>query len=345
MEKSSADCKNYKIIDHGRTMGWKFESKMSINQAQVGALKTAREINRKRIEKVTKTDIKVNDQDYRSAEAIIKGNNEESVISAIERIELFKRGRFKQRFTHFLSICFASEEIKVNFAKFKEEIMNDPEIEIDESLFQKPEKLHLTLTMLVLVDDVDEKDACKSLASCEADIVDKILQKKVLNLEMTGVSTMSADPAKSTVVYGKIDSKKLQAIANQLTKYFADRGLVQVVRSHVTLHVTLMNTSFLKKLKEKKPTNQNPSAATGTSQAEEEVSPKPTEEVKSISQDEKSSDEKSRFKPRHFDATKIIEKFKDFKFGSTKFFEIQISKLGSISNETGFYDSLDILKF
>lgn len=74
--------------------------------------------------------------------------------------------RSKQQFTHFLSIAFNSEEVRSNFLKFQHLIMNDPEIRgIDESLFQVPKKLHLTISTLALLDNEDRASASKVLAS------------------------------------------------------------------------------------------------------------------------------------------------------------------------------------
>jgi activating signal cointegrator complex subunit 1 len=63
--------------------------------------------------------------------------------------------RSKHQFTHFLSIAF-TKEVCENFLKFQHTILNDPEINgIDKSLFQVPQKLHLTISTLALLDNED----------------------------------------------------------------------------------------------------------------------------------------------------------------------------------------------
>lgn len=205
------------------------------------------------------------------------------------------------------TVPFTTDEIKSNFVKFRDEILSDNEFEaIDEQLFQKPEKLHLTLTMLVLSNEQLERDACEALKNCKADIIDKVLEGNLLNVELSGISIMNNDPKRVSVLYGKIQSEKLQKIANKITKYFAVKGLIQVIRADVTLHVTLMNVSFLKK-----------KAEASTSSRNFVQRPK-------------------------FDASKVFEKYKNFHFGSLTLSEVRISKLGG-KEPTGFYESLDVL--
>lgn len=89
-----------------------------------------------------------------------------------------------------------------------------------------------------------------------------------------------------------------------MTRYFSSHGLIQIIRPHVTLHVTLMNVKF--------------TMETETTESEKRIK-------------------------RYFDATGILQKFSDFNFGSMLLTEIHISKLGERSNPSGFYDALKIM--
>ena len=86
---------------------------------------------------------------------VIKGFSKKNVLSAKNRLEMIAIScRSKQQFTHFISVPFTSSSVKENFEKFKNAVLNDNEIYgIDESLFQKPEKLHLTIAMVALLDN------------------------------------------------------------------------------------------------------------------------------------------------------------------------------------------------
>lgn len=313
---NSEDSDYHGIIDNGRTMGWKFQQEIDVNKSIVVYLKIARGINRKRLEQATKTEIRVQES-RQNSKAIIKGNNKSDIVNARKRLDGFRGSPRRQLFTHFLSIPFTTNEIKANFIKFRDEILSDNGIEgIDAELFQTPERMHLTLTMLVLLDEQSEKDAREYLERCKEEIIDEILKDKPLTVELVGAATFDdEDPSKVSVLFGKIQSQELQEIANNFAYNFANNGLVQLVYPEVTLHVTLMNVSFLKKRKENE-------GEVGKAKA-----PAP------------------RYQRRTFNASKIIEKYKNFNFGSLTINEIQISKLGKSENPSGFYDSLSVLKF
>lgn len=144
----------------------------------------------------------------------------------------------RPRFTHFLSISFATAEIKDNFLKFKNEVLNDQDLtDIDELLFQRPEKLHLTLLMLALHDDQDKLRAQECLQNCR-DVIGDDLQVK-----LAGIKSMNDNSSAVNVLYARVDSERLQDIGNKLAKRFEDEQLVEKA-DDVKLHVTLMNTTF-----------------------------------------------------------------------------------------------------
>lgn len=141
-------------IDNGR----RFQLKVHVPQMFHSQVIGAKGNTRKRLETETKTQIAVPKIGDKSTNIIIKGTTKKSLISAKNRLDLIMiAGRAKQQFTHFLSVSFATDEIKKNFTRFKEEVLSDSEVfGLDESLFQKPEKLHLTIVMLVLLDNEGE---------------------------------------------------------------------------------------------------------------------------------------------------------------------------------------------
>lgn len=96
-------------------------------------------------------------------------------MAARHRIDLLiETSRSKIEFTHFLSIPTNTDEIKENFKKFKEDVLKNFSKGvrgIQEEIFQKAEKLHLTIIMLVLLDEEDRKKASEVLESCKKYVI------------------------------------------------------------------------------------------------------------------------------------------------------------------------------
>lgn len=87
-------------------------------------------------------------------------------------IETLKK---KIHYTHFLSIPLNKKEIIDKYISFKNDVLeqyNKTTHNIDESLFQKPCKLHLTIGMLKLFDDDDKKQAIDALSDCKENIIE-----------------------------------------------------------------------------------------------------------------------------------------------------------------------------
>lgn len=225
-------------------------------------------------------------------------------------------GRTKHNFTHFLSIPFTSNEIQENFIKFKTEILNDPEIYgIDDSLFRKPPKLHLTIGTLSLLDNEDRTQTAEMLQDCKEFIIDQILQGSELKAKMIGLDYMNDDPSAVDVLYAKVVSENLQEISNGIAEFFSSRGFMQLKGDQVKLHVTLINSLF----------RDNDDAI-----------------VKDENQqrDSRDKDQGNRIK---FDASKILKKYKDYYFGDIKVKEIHLSQRYSKSSN-GYYEATGILK-
>lgn len=227
-------------------------------------------------------------------------------MSAKNRIDLIvASGRAKIQFTHFLSVAFTSPEIQENFLKFKDEILNDSEIfGIDKSLFQVPQKLHLTIATLALLDNEDRSIAAELLQDCNEMIIQPILRDGPLIAKLCGLNYMNDDPSSIDVLYGVVISDRLQEISNAIAQYFTSRGYSQIKQEQIKLHVTLLNTLF---------------------------------------RDNDDVIEANRDKRITFDASRILKKYKDFYFGEIKINEIHLSQRYSKSTN-GYYESTGILK-
>lgn len=312
LEISNEDFYEIETVDNGR----KFQLKVHVPQMFHSQVIGAKGNTKRRIEQETGTSIQVPKIGVKDTNIVIKGNNKKDVVSAKNRLDLIMiAGRAKQQFTHFLSVSFATDEIKQNFLKFKSEILNDSESHgLHESLFQKPEKLHLTVVMLVLLDNQDRSVAAECLHDCKEMIVDDVLQNGTLKVSLAGLDIMNDDPSSVDVLYAKVVSEELQTIANEVAHYFASRGFIQLQYENIKLHVTLINSRF----------SDNDDAI-----------------EKEENQDLRDSNRNQR---KTFNATKILKKFKDYNFGSVQINQIHLSQRYSKASN-GYYESTEVIKF
>lgn len=132
----------------------------------------AKGTTRKRIESETKTMLKVPQQGA-DGDIELNGGSRGAVAAARRRIDLLvSEARNKQNFTHFVCVPIVQSSIKQSFDKFKAAIKAGPPIfGLDEAMFQNADKLHLTIGMLALMDNVDRQLAGKLLLDCQQTIV------------------------------------------------------------------------------------------------------------------------------------------------------------------------------
>lgn len=312
MEFGAEEMYGIESVDNGR----KFQLKVHVPQEFHSQIIGTKGNTRRRLEQETGTQILVPKIGSKDTNVVVKGSTKKDVVSAKNRIDLIMiAGRAKHQFTHFLSVTFSTDEIKRNFARFKQEVLSNPEIHgLNESLFQKPEKLHLTIAVLVLLDNQDRVIAAEYLQDCKDIIVDRVLQGSPLKVKLAGLNYMNDDPSAVDVLYAKVESGELQEIADSIAQYFAQSGLTQLKHEAVKLHVTLMNSLFA----------DNDDAT-----------------EKDEAQDLRDGDRSQR---KTFDASKILKNFKDFHFGSFEVHEIHLSQRYS-KGSNGYYESTGVLKF
>lgn len=306
--------------------GGRFELKIDIDPTFYGRIIGVQGNTKRKLEQEFNTEISVPPRGSPKTSVIVKGNTEHDVTSTVERLKHFtisnsrirgvnhrKPNIPKQKFTHFLSISFATDEIKRNFSLFSDEIRSNPKTNhLHESMVQIPTKLHITISMLVLNDgDKNESVALDCLNKCKSTIIDPILQGQPLVLTASGVEIFAdCKPTAVNVVFAKVISIPLQEIANQIARFFESCGLVKQERETTALHVTLLNT-YLYKIDE--------------GGKEEDL--------------QKTRD----IKRKTFDATSILEKHKDFHFGTVRVEQIHLCRLGTMTPD-GNYESAGFLQ-
>lgn len=256
---------------------------------------------KKRIEAETKTQIRIPKPGV-EGDVVIIGPTRKSVSSSRRKINLIVlAARNKHQFTHFLSIPFTNADIKTSFKKFKDDILASSEIiGLDSSLFQNPNKLHLTLVTLSLMDNEDRAQAAQLLHECEETIIRPIINENgAIEVQLCGLEYMNDDPSAVDVLYGKVQSDPLQQIADGISDYFAEKGLTQKKGENVKLHVTLINSLF---------------------------------------RDDVNFNNDNNQRRQTFDARFILEKYSNFLFGVQRFTEIHLSQRYSTACD-GFYEA------
>ncbi|KAK6631955.1 hypothetical protein RUM44_006985 [Polyplax serrata] len=298
----------------------RLELSLPIPQAFWSQIIGVKGVTKKRIESDTNTRIQI-PRPLDHGDVIIRGSSIKDIILAKKCIDaVVSSSRQKLTFTHFVSVPTNSDEIKRNFMNFKEEILryfgNDRGV--DESIFQNPNKLHLTISTLVLADQRERKVAEVKLNEiCDQKIKPLLVNRdcKQLKLEMKGIEYMNDDPAEVDVLYGKIESKPdanlLQYLTNIIVEYFTQHKLIKASeRQDVKLHVTLMNTLF----REEEP---------------EEIN----QEIAGLKRTKTIRKQRSTF-----NAVNILQKFQNYYFGQQDLKTIELSVRFS-TGKNGYYKS------
>nr|XP_057917027.1 activating signal cointegrator 1 complex subunit 1 isoform X2 [Doryrhamphus excisus] len=272
---------------------------------------------RKRLESDTKTTITIPKQGV-EGQIVITGSHKVAVSSAITRIEiLVDNFRKKQPFTHFLSFPINDPKIQDGFLRFKDDVLEkcSQDHRVDESIFQNPAKLHLTIGTLTLLGDTEVRNACTHLQECE-NIIRDITEGKPMPLEVRGLEYMNDDPAMVDVLYAKVNIKdgsdNLQVVADRLVEYFVSVGLMVRQWDRVKLHATVMNTLFRK-----------------DSTGEEEVS---------------GLGRQTTYEREAFDGRNILKIFAAYHFGDVELNTVSLSQRYS-TDCTGYYASAGSIKF
>ncbi|XP_066520744.1 activating signal cointegrator 1 complex subunit 1 [Hoplias malabaricus] len=271
---------------------------------------------RKRLESETRTSISIPKQGV-EGQIVISGPQKSAVASAVTRVEvLIESFRRKQPFTHFLSFALNHPQVQEGFQHFKEDVLEhcSQDMGIDESIFQNPSKLHLTIGTLALLNEQEVMKACELLQQCHGFMRD-ITEGKPLALEVKEIEYMNDDPSMVDVLYAKVSvqdgSEKLQEIADRLVECFVSAGLMVKEWDRVKLHATVMNTLFRK----------DPSV------------------------EDKGGPAKQNMKDREaFDARNVLQKFGEFYFGACELDSVHLSQRFS-TDSTGYYCSAGHVTF
>ncbi|XP_071444153.1 activating signal cointegrator 1 complex subunit 1 [Hetaerina americana] len=303
----------------------KFTASLHVASPYFPLIIGSRGTTRKRLETETRTHIYIPKMGQ-EGDIKIKGMDHKGVSAACRRIGLIvMSSRQRQAFTHFLSLSMAGEDIQKSFLQFKRDVLEvcRDSRGICESLFQREQKLHLTLGTLALLDKVEREQAAQALQDAFADVIMPLLQGCSLKVQMKGLEYMNDDPAEVDVLYGKVQvvvgngchEDILQRLADDIAAYFTQKGFMQKEYERVKLHVTLMNTIFRK---------EEDGLSEGARQGEGNDG---------LQRRGKQPPKRGR---ETFDASSVLEKFQDYYFGEQVIGAVQLSQRYS-TGKNGYY--------
>ncbi|KAL3280682.1 hypothetical protein HHI36_003919 [Cryptolaemus montrouzieri] len=183
----------------------------------------------------------------------ISGDSEETVEEAREQIHSFIAD-IRQHYPamQFIAIPLLSDEIKKNFTEFKDKILSENHEGVEESIFQSPLKLHLTVAVFTLLDDKEKQVAIEALEKCKNELFQKDEDTSTpMKIKVSGLNCMNTDLTKVNVLYADAhlsddcnSARSLQQIVNLISEFFYDKGLAREYQDSVKLHMTLMNTKY-----------------------------------------------------------------------------------------------------
>ncbi|OTF73705.1 activating signal cointegrator 1 complex subunit 1-like protein, partial [Euroglyphus maynei] len=139
--------------------------------------------------------------------------------------------KFKNRFTHLITIPFVHDDFIKAYIDFKEKLLHDNP-DIDESLFQNPKKLHMTISCLSLEDEQRLAAAREMFTKQCTDYIGKCNAILERTIQIKGIDIMNDNPKRTTVLYAKIENENLQNLADNIAGVMALNGFLYTGDKH-----------------------------------------------------------------------------------------------------------------
>ena len=294
------------------------------------------------------------DEDENESEINNKKYNNKNTETHISNIDLhdpdfllaardLKNNNLNQNWTHFLAIPFnknsQNQELVEKFNYFRNKIIEEEFVDINESLFQAAEKLHVTLCLLELK-NVNEVNKVKKILKekIQPEIKEFVKGNEIYSFFDT--FEVFGKPHESRVLYAKpknSSSDKLFDIldilfSNLVENKILNRDALQYSNIAVNektdryekekLHLTIMNSTFAVRESLKKINNMG--------------------NIITI-QDLISGGSNKKNANNFFNGMRIIRRFNNFHFGSHKVNEICLYEM-KIDNDTNTYKIVESIK-
>uniref|UniRef100_A0A0N4W5B0 KH domain-containing protein n=1 Tax=Haemonchus placei TaxID=6290 RepID=A0A0N4W5B0_HAEPC len=234
--------------------GSKYTAEIYVPSAFYGKLIGTRGTTRRELEESTECRLTIPRKGQKGNVEIKSFVGLENVQRCLDRIEfLVAEARKTAPLTHFVAVPCAQSEIVQSFELFKEAVINNPRVPEESrkaELFTSPIKMHITVCVLWLFDEEEQKKAIDVINECRGDLLAH-LPSTPLEIEVSGVETWEDDPKNVRVLFSVIRSDPLQRICDLLRKRLVIAGLspkteksLSTIESSVRMHVTLMKSLY-----------------------------------------------------------------------------------------------------
>lgn len=233
--------------------------------------------------------------------------------SAKESQKIISDMKSKQKFkwTHFLSIpLHENKEFIEKYEYFKRKITEENFADIDDNLFQRKSRLHITVCLFRL-DNNKQLDTVNQLIKEAEDSIKKILNGSPLYIDFDQLEIMGSQN-KTRVLYTRphlTNSEKLRDVIDILLNKFIDNNIIteEMRKSsfiffndvseryeNEKLHLTLLNSTFLMR--------------------------------QTLNKDNSTADS-NKDTNSYFNGMKVIKRMKNFSFGIHKVDELHINEM------------------
>ncbi|RNA08454.1 Activating signal cointegrator 1 complex subunit 1 [Brachionus plicatilis] len=290
---------------------------LCVAEAFYGSLIGRNGEKKSKLERDTQTSVRIPRRNQGDT-VTIEGNDKKSIISCLNRLQLMiQTARSQKPFTHLITFPLKFDQLKHRFKEFIDLVLRDCSQDrgVHESIFQLPNKLHLTVNICTILSEFELDQAASLLEKCKKSFISDLLNGKKLKVQIKGLEYMNDDPAQVDVLYAKVtglDSvNALQSIADGIMKTFVESGYARKQFERVKLHATVMNS--LRRV--------------------------------DMSVDNEFEDKKeSKSQRESFDCRNILKFFGDYDFGIYVLEEIHLS-LRFTSAPDGYYECISKINF
>uniref|UniRef100_A0AC34RAJ4 K Homology domain-containing protein n=1 Tax=Panagrolaimus sp. JU765 TaxID=591449 RepID=A0AC34RAJ4_9BILA len=225
-----------------------YHTEIMVPNELLGILIGFKGTNKKKIEDTTGAKIIIPKRDE-TGPVVVSSPDKEAVERCYDNIEMIIiSNRKKVNFTHFVFVPVDDPKIMEEHEKLIEKIRSSSKVDEsckDPVLFNASNRLHLTIAPLWLFSASDIEKAKNALSAAVSEF--KKQNKGPVEIAVKGLSHFGDEDLDHVrVIYGKVESKKLQQLANLITKAMVKSGQGETPRGDaVKLHMTVLKTRNL----------------------------------------------------------------------------------------------------
>ncbi|ENN72522.1 hypothetical protein YQE_10862, partial [Dendroctonus ponderosae] len=240
---------------------------------------------------------------------VVENDDKASLAKALGRLHsTVTQLRLKSAPLQFTCIPCTHPTIQKSFLYLRSQLlsMQDEIPGLDASIFMSHLKLHVTIDVYSLFDEVERAEAVKALEEYRPTLEELLQRTGPMSLDIGTLDCMNSNLKNVNVLYANARFRDespqvtLQAVVDGIAEHFYQRGLARKDPRSIKLHMTVLNSKYRKSCK-------------------------------------------GKWTRHGVDATKILERFKDFHFGQCSFDAVHLSHM-SLRGSDGFYEPLAVMR-